>query len=310
MHSNKVVLIVTQEFDPHADAVLVLLEQQGYRPIRLHLANMATKSSLHFAVGSQIDLTGQITIDGKCIDISSIRSVWWRKPNAFVFSSELNADEKAFVRMEFNQLTNGLWSALDCYWMSDPANIRRASYKIEQLKRASKFGLEIPKTLFTNDPLQVKRFYEDCNGQIIYKVMSDPLLGLSDKEPVQHESTDLTVINNNKFVTTYTTPITSEHFQLLDGVTTAPCQFQEYVPKRVELRVTIIGDNMFVAEIHSQSHDRTKYDWRHFDVSIPILKGSLPVEIAEKCHKLMKSYGLNFSSMDFIVTPDERYVWV
>ena len=108
----------------------------------------------------------------------------------------------------------------------------------------------------------------------------------------------------------YTTLITQEHLSLLETVHTAPCQFQEVIPKRLELRVTIIGDDLFVCEIHSQQDERTSLDWRHYEAAIPYTKGSLPPEIAEKCFALMKSYGLNYSSMDLILTPEGEYVFL
>ena len=90
----------------------------------------------------------------------------------------------------------------------------------------------------------------------------------------------------------------------------APGIFQEYIPKRVELRVTIIGDDVFTAELHSQMYEETRYDWRHYEVEIPMYEHQLPVEIAEQCLALTKAYGLNFSTSDMIVTPDGRYVFL
>ena len=43
---------------------------------------------------------------------------------------------------------------------------------------------------------------------------------------------------------------------------------------------------------------------------IPYRKATLPAEVAEQCLKLVRSYNLNFSTMDLIVTPDDRYVFI
>jgi glutathione synthase/RimK-type ligase-like ATP-grasp enzyme len=108
----------------------------------------------------------------------------------------------------------------------------------------------------------------------------------------------------------YTTPIREQDLALLDTIRLAPGFFQEYIPKRVELRVTIIGDDIFTAELHSQVHEETCYDWRHYEVEIPMYEHQLPVEIAEQCLALTKAYGLNFSTSDLILTPDGRYVFL
>jgi glutathione synthase/RimK-type ligase-like ATP-grasp enzyme len=86
--------------------------------------------------------------------------------------------------------------------------------------------------------------------------------------------------------------------------------FQECVPKRSELRVTIIGDDIFVAELLSQDHARTQYDWRHYDVQTPMRAATLPAEMVDRCFALVRGYGLNFGALDFILTPDDRYVFL
>jgi glutathione synthase/RimK-type ligase-like ATP-grasp enzyme len=92
-----------------------------------------------------------------------------------------------------------------------------------------------------------------------------------------------------------------------------PCLFQEYIPKRLEYRITVIGDELFAAEIDSQSRDSTTVDWRNWNeggFDIPYRKADLPSEIAERCLALVRSYGLNFSALDLILTPDDRYVFI
>ncbi|HYU74616.1 MAG TPA: hypothetical protein VEL31_18255 [Ktedonobacteraceae bacterium] len=38
--------------------------------------------------------------------------------------------------------------------------------------------------------------------------------------------------------------------------------FQEYLPKRLDVRVVVIGRQVFAAEIHSQHSERTRLDFR------------------------------------------------
>ena len=46
----------------------------------------------------------------------------------------------------------------------------------------------------------------------------------------------------------------------LDSIRSAHCQFQEYIAKQVELRVTVIGDEVFAAAIHSQDRPETSLE--------------------------------------------------
>ncbi|HMW02377.1 MAG TPA: ATP-dependent carboxylate-amine ligase, partial [Acidobacteriota bacterium] len=97
----------------------------------------------------------------------------------------------------------------------------------------------------------------------------------------------------------------------LKAVTHAPCLFQEYIPKKVELRITVVGRKIFAAEIHSQQSQRSKDDWRRYDIAnTPYLKHRLPEAIKIKCQQLVRELGLVFGCIDMIVTPDNRYVFL
>jgi glutathione synthase/RimK-type ligase-like ATP-grasp enzyme len=138
---------------------------------------------------------------------------------------------------------------------------------------------------------------------MVFKVMTDPSLGalsLSRKDPELQADP----------YQTGTTVVTEAELDMLDAVRLAPCLFQEYVPKKVELRVTVIGDELFVAEIGSQERAEALVDWRGDVADIPFRVAELPPPVAEKCLALVRGYGLNFSAMDLIVTPDDRYVFL
>ena len=294
------ILIVTEELDGHADIIILKLREMGYEPIRLHTADIPLKSVMAFTFDST-GWEGEIRAGGRRIDFNDIRSIWWRRPRQHRFPPEIKEEEVAFARAELRDTLNGVWDSLDCYWMSFPHNIRLASYKPGQLKRAARLGFEIPRTLITTDPERAQRFYEECHGKMIYKVLSNPLLTAESLSKTPAPSSHYAV---------FTTPITAEHLKGFEAIRLAPCQFQEYIPKRYELRVTVIGEEVFAAEIHSQENQVTSIDWRHYEVEVPYKKGNLPPDVAERCHALTKGYGLNFSAIDLILTPDGRYVFL
>lgn len=302
MTASRTILIVTEEFDPHADDVILLLRSLGHQPVRLHTADFPLQSSLSMTLGARERSAWRGTIQAHRhqIDLGDIRSVWWRRPTSYRFPPELSDQEREFARKELDQTLSGLWASLDCYWMSLPHKIRDASYKPEQLQRAIELGFDVPETLITSDPAAAYAFYEQCGGQMIYKPLSQAIF-LPDPGPAGEAAPARA---------TYTTPITEAQLAQLETIRLTPCLFQAYVPKARELRVTVIGDDVFTAAIMSQSHDRTRHDWRRYDVEIPYERATLPVEVAVRCHALTRSYGLNFSAIDLIVTPDERYVFL
>lgn len=245
----------------------------------------------------------EILTNGRVIDIEAVKSVWWRRPGEFGLSPELSEQERAFAKDEINHVLRGLWATLDCYWMSYPESIRQASWKNGQLLRAAQLGLDVPRTLITTSPEDARAFYEECNGQMIFKVMSDPFLAAS---KAAQDSVD----QPPELYETQTTLVTESELALLESARLVPCLFQEYVPKQHELRVTVIGDDIFAAEIHSQADERTRIDWRNYDAEIQYQQATLPVEIAERCLTLVRSYNLNFSALDLVLTPDGRYVFI
>jgi len=299
------IVIVTDTFDPHSDMVIAELRKRGHQPVRLHPADFPVSASVTLSFGQE-QWGGKLDLRKGPLHLEEIKSVWWRRPEPHVIAPNLPKTDRAFAFQETDHTFLGLWSILDCYWMSFPLHIRRASNKIEQLQRAAQLGFRVPKTLITNDPTQVEVFYDSCNNQMIYKTLVAPILDQATRNSVQVSQDE----EPSEAQMVYTTRITKEQLDFIETVRLAPCQFQELIPKRLELRVTIIGDDMFVCEIHSQEDERTSLDWRHYEAPIPYKKGMLPPEIAEKCFTFMKSYGLNYSAFDFILTPEGEYVFI
>lgn len=302
------IVIVTKMDDAHADDVILRLLEMGHEPVRLNTDDVPLNTTLSLGLGNDTGgaVRGAIEIrtNGRRIDVEAIRSIWWRRPDAFGLPIDLPEQEREFANDEIDHALRGLWASLDCYWISYPEHIRQAGWKVNQLQRAAQLGFEVPRTLITTDPEEARAFFEACNGQMIFKVMTDPFLAAPKvirKHPDQppHEPYQAN-----------TTLVTEAELALLDSVRLVPCLFQEYIPKRVELRVTVIGDELFAAEIHSQEHEKTRVDWRHYDADIPYREATLPAEVAEQCLALVRGYRLNFSAMDLILTPDGRYVFL
>lgn len=90
----------------------------------------------------------------------------------------------------------------------------------------------------------------------------------------------------------------------------APSLFQEYVPKDVELRITIVGNEVFAAEIHSQQKEAARHDWRRDALALEHREHQLPDNVRLKCVNLAKAFNLEFGAIDMILTPDGRYVFL
>jgi len=244
-----------------------------------------------------------VLTSGRTMTADAVRSVWWRRPGSFGLPDDFSLREREFATDEIEHALRSMWASIDCYWMSEPECIRRASWKGEQLLRARRLGFRVPRTLVTTDPDEAQQFFYSCDKHMVFKVMTDHFLGavkVLEKYPGEE-------IESYEAMTTL---VTESDLDMLDSVRVSPCLFQEYVPKKLELRVTVIGEELFAAEIHSQENDETSVDWRNYDVDIPYRAAKLPGPVAERCLALVRSYGLNFSAIDLIVTPDDHYVFV
>nr|WP_157745550.1 hypothetical protein [Nocardiopsis gilva] len=279
------------------------LHSLGHDPIRLNTDEIPGSTAFNLSLNGE-GWTGGISIGSdqqSFLGFEDVRSVLVRRPGFYNPGADMEHDEQAFVTAELDHAIGGLWASLPCRWVSHPTAIRAASWKIEQLGRAKNMGFEAPRTLVSTDPERVKQFYEQCSGKIIYKCISGPgaIMGAAGAMGVRPPDLQLPTVM-----------ITEDQLEHVESVSQAPCLFQEYIEKDVELRVTVIGDEVFTAAIHSQEHPKTKVDFRHFDVDIPYRKAKLPDGIERLCVEFVQSYDLLFGAIDLILTPDGRYIFI
>jgi glutathione synthase/RimK-type ligase-like ATP-grasp enzyme len=294
------IVIVTNQDDPHADAVIRALLRMGHEPVRVNTDELPLESALSVAFDSKLSGAIELRAGGRIVDVERIRSVWWRRPGAFRLPETLSAWEREFARAELEQAFRGLWSALDCFWISHPDAIERARWKVGQLARAAALGFDVPPTLVTSDPSRAREFHRACDGAMVFKAMSGPWLAAErfrDNHPDAPPPELLQI---------FTTPIGGEQLDDLDSIRTVPALFQRRIPKRVELRVTVIGDDVFAAEIEpADSIDfRRDYDGARFRAA------ELAGEVADRCRALVREYGLEYGAIDLIVTPEDRVVFL
>jgi glutathione synthase/RimK-type ligase-like ATP-grasp enzyme len=91
----------------------------------------------------------------------------------------------------------------------------------------------------------------------------------------------------------------------------SPTFFQEYVPKELEIRITVVGDKVFPIAIHSQKNVLTVDDWRRDQKGdLKYSHHELPPNVEDKCRRLLKEFGLQFGAIDMILTPKRDYYFL
>jgi len=291
----KEVLILTQSDDPHMPPIAEEIRSRGASIICFNLADFPEQVTLQTMFDRE-SWNGVLVYKSHHVLLNSLTSIWWRRPKRYKAPDAYSPGERTFLEEEANRGIIGVLESLifhNTLWVSRSHNIRRADLKPLQLASAQHLGLRVPRTLVTNDPSIIQEFYESCHGSVILKAVSRG--SIEDDE-------------QKRFI--YTSKVLPGHLLTLEGVRVTAHLFQEYIPKRVELRVVVIGQQVFAAEIHSQHSERAKIDFRQGYEDITYDVHILPEDIKTKIFSLVRLFDLQFSSMDFIVTPQGEYVFL
>ncbi|HEY1297892.1 MAG TPA: hypothetical protein VGJ60_32840 [Chloroflexota bacterium] len=290
------ILILTQPADPHADAVMARLQDHGADVVRFNPADFPERASVSVAYGAHALQAATLETAADTIDLLGLSAVWWRRPEPPVAAESVwDADTRSYVAEECRVVLNDIWHVLRCRFVpSVPAVLRRAELKAAQLDVAARLGFELPPTLVTTSPREFLAFYRQHGGDVISKLPSGML------HQLEHSN-----------VARYTEVVSTRDVGHAQALRRCPIIFQAYVPKRLEIRVTVVGPAVFAAEIHSQYTHRTRYDWRHYDqYETPYLPHQLPAEIAERCVRLVRELGLCYGAIDLVLRPDGGYVFL
>lgn len=286
------VLILATEEDEHARAVAGHLRRSGAEAHIADLSAFPRHASLSARYECCTDCGGAsfelaLPRAGR-LDLGDVSAVWWRRPQHPVVAPELQQDvHRRFAAAEAHEALAGMWHALDAFWINDPARDQVAHHKAFQLRVARDAGLPIPHTLITNDPDDARSFL-DSKGyrDVIYKAFTGT-------EEAWRE----------------TRLVHEEELERLDNVRFAPVIFQEYVPAVVDLRVTVVGDEVFAAAIHSQD---TEYpvDFRMDIANARIEPYGPPDDVVARLHDLMARLGLVYGAIDMRLTPEGKHVFL
>ena len=282
------VLIVTASYDEAPVYVERALEFRGTPFFRLDTDRFPSE------INASFDPYGGIVFsDGvRSISAKDIKSVWYRRNVPPVLPEALERGTRDFCERETRAFLEGTLLALPTrQWLSFPQSIWCAEHKPYQLAVAAQLGFTIPPTLITNDQKGIPEFVQ--GRSLVGKAVHSGFLAGS---------------NGNKAI--FTSALSTDDFADLSGLTLAPVTFQEKVEKLSDIRVTVIGTEVFAAEILSQAEESSKVDWRATeDPNLEHRRHELPLDVAHACRSLISRLGLNFGAIDLALTGDGDYVF-
>jgi glutathione synthase/RimK-type ligase-like ATP-grasp enzyme len=301
---TKEVLIITNEKDVTSDFVVTKLRERQASFYRFNTDQLGKSVKVNFDFEAE-EYSIYDDISGENIDLSKIKSVYFRRPEVDVNNDGLTEGEVNFLRTELYYTLEGLYRILDhAFWINNVYFIRKAENKIYQQILARKTGLIMPKSIITNDTQAALNFYSENYGNCIIKPLRSGMVS--------------TASSDEAIIFTSRVRLSAEN---VERIKMCPVYLQNHIAKKADVRVTIVGKKIFGALIHSQQNEISKTDWRKAVLPLPYSRFELPDEIAAKCLCLIEELSLNFGAIDFIlgardelifleVNPNGQWAWI
>ncbi|MFB7455645.1 ATP-grasp ribosomal peptide maturase [Streptomyces sp. NPDC056188] len=275
------VLVVTNLDDPTTDLVIDELHGRGVPVVRFDSGDFPATLSLAATVTSN-GIGGTLSTPTRTADLSHVRFLYYRRPSGFAFP-HLDGQSARFAVTQARYGLGGVMASLPgCLYVNHPHRIGDAEFKPSGLAAAAACGFRLPPTAITSDPDTVRTFVK-THRQVIYKPLSTPLYRI-DGVSCTVEVREVTA------------------GEIDDTVAGTAHLFQQRIDKTDDVRVTVIGDQVFCVRIESDLLDwRTDYSGLRYSVAQP------PPGIREALRAYLDHFRLVFGAFDFAV--DRQGQW-
>jgi hypothetical protein len=274
------VAIVSAQDDLHA--LIVQRALQLYPDVQcdvIQCDRIASSGALNWSNAANRAMECRVPVkDGPSVVVHELDVIWWRRIG---YPQQLpgSITDPAHIDLINNDcrvaLAGLLLEQFQGVWINHPIKTQLANNKLLQLAAARRAGFRVPRTLVSQDPAEIREFYDSLGGQVVVK----PVSGTS-------QAALLTI------------KLASEHLQHVDSLALCPAIYQEYIPGERHLRVQCFGDEVYAVVIESKN-----LDWRH-DVDVPIIQTELPETTRRKLHNLLESLELRMGIVDLKLPAD------
>ncbi|MEU4978887.1 ATP-grasp ribosomal peptide maturase [Streptomyces sp. NPDC021969] len=280
------VLVATDADDITADMVITELNRRGAPVVRFNPADIGTNLTLSARFGAcPALLAGQVRTASRTVDLTDVRAVYWRRPTWPTFPRHNDDDARFATAQARHGLGGALYSLEGPLWVNHPLRNAAADYKPVQLAAAGRLGLAVPPTLVTNDTDEARQFITS-HGDVIHKTLR--------WAPYRRDGVP---------VTGWTEPVTAAEID--DGVSVTPHLFQVCVDKVADVRVLVVGPQVFAVRIESGL-----LDWRKDYSALSYTVVDLPGQVETALHALLGHFGLVSGSFDLAVDREGTHWWL
>lgn len=296
------VFIVSNEYDHSTGIVIKYLKINNYDYVRLTENQFIDSIEVHLTE-SKVEIS--FSVRGKDISYSEISSFWFRKNKIelfsnikisypFFYSESHKKHLKDFIiNEELNALHEFLIFMLEQKHYLGNFSVGDAN-KLKSFVCAINSGLRVPKTVISSKPKVLKDFTKNLN------TIAKPI-----EEGYYYSGKDYSFFSKNKL-------FDKNIFSEKTDNSIFPSCLQEYVDKKLELRIFYLNEKCYSMAIFSQSDEKTQIDFRNYNDEKPnrMVPYTLPEKIENKISSFMKKMELRTGSIDMVLTKENEYVFL
>ncbi|HWW76959.1 MAG TPA: hypothetical protein VNZ44_16280 [Pyrinomonadaceae bacterium] len=294
------ILLVSTKVDIATDYVVLKLAELGASFYRLNTEDYPLASSSTIRIADDRCADWRWSPDAvPRVNLSNISCVWFRRHRLPKMPDELEGAYAEYCLRESEWFIRGAMYSRELpsagvAWMSHPAKVQAAESKIYQLSVARSLGLRIPDTLVSNDPAEVRKFFDEKGGDVIAKPLRLGYFDYGDRQ-----------------AGVFTSRVEPGHLEDDLAIRLAPVIYQPLIPKLADIRVTVVGRRLFAVAIDSQSDPAATVDWRRTEnEDLPHSVHQLPPRLEELCLAYVSALGLSYGAIDLVLTPEGEYVFL
>jgi len=289
--------VITNRSDLSSDYLIVRIKNRSIPFIRLNTEEYGIKYKIDITL-SNTSSTFIINFeDGSTISKEEITAVYFHHPNPPILGDTVAEDDREFAEREILEVLRSVWRMIpEDLWLNHPKNLWRAINKVEQLTEALSIGFQIPDTLISSDKKAISSFVQSSEKSIIAKAVKH---GFVNRE--------------NKIWVASTRRLSDGYLEDYESYAEIPITYQHEIEKAFDIRVVVVGKEVFATAIHSQAHKETEVDWRLgdlLDIDLRHEKIILPESIEKKCQELVRHFSLQYSSMDLVCSKNNEYYFL
>ena len=285
---NNRVLVITNKEDVTVDFVIDKLKKHSISYYRFNTEDIGSVISILFDGSSYFLKDKNKNTD---VEIDEFDSIYFMRPKLPQPINNLTPGEQYFYSTEITTYLEGLYRSLsEKYWLNSVFDIRMLENKPYQISMAKGLGLNVPELCISNDFDRCREFVIE-RGQCIFKPLKVGLI----QEP------------GDKGKVLYTTKVDKKYMDNIETHGAMPVYLQEQINKNCDVRVTVVGNNVFSAKILSQDDEVSKIDWRKSESMLSHERLDLPDDIREKCLSMCDKFNLDFAAIDFVLDDNGRF---